>query len=150
VRIHSCLWYLVLAALVLALLPEQPGQSAAQQPPEQSSPLPVDDSSAAITYANFSRVTGTPEEMIIDFALNDQMSGPRREPIKIQQRIVLNFYTAKRLLGALQLAVQRHEDAFGPIETDVQKRLKNRLGGRPNKSAAHAPSGPTALAAVPD
>jgi hypothetical protein len=36
----------------------------------------------------------------------------------------MNFYTAKRLLAALQMSVQRHEDTFGELELDVQKRLK--------------------------
>jgi hypothetical protein len=46
------------------------------------------------------------------------------EPIQIAERIVLNYYTAKRLLGALHMSVQRHESAFGNLETDVQKRVR--------------------------
>ena len=34
--------------------------------------LQVDDSKAIATYANFCRVTGTPEELIVDFGLNPQ------------------------------------------------------------------------------
>ena len=34
-----------------------------------------------------------------------------------------NYYTAKRMLHALQLTVQRHEATFGVLETDVQKRV---------------------------
>ena len=45
-----------------------------------------------------------------------------------QQRIVTNYYTAKRMLHALNLTVQRHEQAFGVLETDVQKRVVG--GGR--------------------
>ena len=45
------------------------------------------------------------------------------EPIEIAQRIIVNFFTAKRLLMALHMAVQRHEAAFGVLETDVQKRV---------------------------
>jgi hypothetical protein len=39
---------------------------------------------------------------------------------------VLNFYTAKRLLQALHVSVQRHENVFGRIETDIQKRMQPR------------------------
>ena len=36
----------------------------------------------------------------------------------------MNYYTAKRLLHALSLSVQRHEAVFGVLETDIQKRVK--------------------------
>jgi hypothetical protein len=36
----------------------------------------------------------------------------------------MNFFTAKRLLAALQMSVQRHEAVFGVLETDIQKRLR--------------------------
>ena len=45
------------------------------------------------------------------------------ESLKINQRLVINYYTAKRLLAALSMSVQRHEAAFGVLETDVQKRV---------------------------
>ena len=85
--------------------------------------IKVDDSKAHACYANFCRVTGTPEELIIDFGLSPQLFGPQIEPIQITQRLVTNFYTAKRLLQALAMSVQRHEQAFGVLETDVQKRV---------------------------
>lgn len=94
------------------------GAAAADQPRVQ-----VDDSGAACSYANFCRVTGTPEELIIDFGLNSQPFGVPSEPVQITQRIVTNYFTAKRMLHALHLSVQRHEQAFGVLETDVQKRV---------------------------
>lgn len=95
-------------------------QQQATQPRQQ---VQVDDSTATAMYANFCRVTGTPEELILDFALNPQPFGVPTEPIKVNHRIVTNFYTAKRMLHALQLTLQRHESAFGVLETDVQKRV---------------------------
>ena len=91
----------------------------------------VDDSRLQAAYANFCRVTGTPEELIIDFGLNAQPFGPPTEPVVVNQRIVVNFFTAKRLLHALQLTLQRHEAAFGVLETDVQKRV---VGGMRTQS----------------
>jgi hypothetical protein len=35
---------------------------------------------------------------------------------------VMNFYTAKRLLTALGMTIQRHEGTFGAIELDVRRR----------------------------
>lgn len=97
----------------------QPAQQAQMQAPQ----VKVDDSKLVAMYANFCRVTGTPEELIIDFGLNPQPFGVPTDPIQVSQRIVTNFYTAKRLLAALQLTIQRHEAAFGVLETDVQKRV---------------------------
>jgi hypothetical protein len=101
--------------------PAQP-QAAAQQ-------IKVDDSKAHACYANFCRVTGTPEELIIDFALNPQPIGVPTEPIVINQRLVTNFYTAKRLLAALSVTIQRHEAAFGVLETNIQKRITPQARG---------------------
>ncbi len=84
----------------------------------------VNDTKCIASYSNFCRVTGTPEELIVDFGLNKNMSPEPGEAIEIAQRIIVNFYTAKRLLMALHMAVQRHETAFGSLETDVQKRVR--------------------------
>ena len=102
--------------------PAQPiAADAAQQQRQQ---IPIDDSKAMALYANFCRVTGTPEELIIDFGLNPQPFGVPSEPVAITQRIVTNYYTAKRMLYALHLTVQRHEQTFGALETDVQRRVQ--------------------------
>jgi hypothetical protein len=84
----------------------------------------VDTSALSTVYANFCRVTSTPEELVLDFGLNTQMTPVPTEPVKLTHRLVLNFYTAKRLLGALHLAVQAHENQYGILETDIQKRLR--------------------------
>ena len=101
----------------------QPAQQA-QAPPQ----VQLDDSSVASLYANFCRVTGTPEELIIDFGLNTQPVGVPENPIRVNQRIILNHFTAKRLLAALSMSVQRHEAAFGVLETDVRKRVQAPAG----------------------
>jgi hypothetical protein len=86
-------------------------------------PVPVDESHIAAAYANFCRVTGTPEELIVDFGLNKQVAGTSPDTIQLTQRIIVNFFTAKRLAAALAMAVARHEQAFGNLETDVQRRI---------------------------
>jgi hypothetical protein len=105
---------------------EKSETSSAAAPPANSSParadVRVDDSSAAVCYANFCRVTGTPEELILDFGLNAQPMGADSN-IAVTQRLILNYFTAKRLLQALAMSIQRHEQAFGALETDVQKRV---------------------------
>ena len=90
----------------------------------------VDSSHLMTAYANFCRVTGTPEELVLDFGLNTQMTPQPTESVQLTERLVVNFYTAKRLLQAFQLAVQQHESVYGVLEVDVQKRIRTtpRLG----------------------
>ena len=107
-------------------------QAAKQAAPEQArTHVEVNDKNAVCLYANFCRVTGTPEELILDFGLNAQPFGVPTEPVEVKQRIVTNYFTAKRMLQALHMSVQRHEQAFGVLETDVQKRVVGNRAGRP-------------------
>jgi len=106
-------------------LEQEAGQNpqAGAQAPQQVS-VQVRDEDAIALYANFCRVTGSPEELIVYFGLNPQPVGIPKDPIHVKQRIIMNFYTAKRLLAALSMSVQRHEQVFGVLETDIQKRLR--------------------------
>lgn len=99
-------------------------EAAAEQPqaPAQQQ-VKVNDSNVAASYANFCRVSSTPEELILDLGLNPQPLDPNNTEISVGQRIILNHYTAKRLLSALSMALQRHEQAFGVLETDIRKRV---------------------------
>jgi len=91
--------------------------------------LEVEDANAITAYANFCRVTGAFEELLIDFGLNPQAPGAENlKPVRIDQRIVVNYWTAKRLAAALQMSIARHENLFGVLETDIQKRVR-----RPNE-----------------
>ncbi|QDV67726.1 hypothetical protein Poly24_14300 [Rosistilla carotiformis] len=103
-----------------------PAAPAAQPAQAQSQPVQVQvtDDNAQACYANFCRVTGSPEELIIDFGLNPQPIGVPKDPINVNQRIIVNFFTAKRLLAALQMSVARHEAVFGVLETDINKRVR--------------------------
>jgi hypothetical protein len=103
---------------------EETQAPAPQQQPQQMMQVEVDDTHVTASYANFCRVTGSPEELIIDFGLNPQPVGMPKNPIAVTQRCIVNYYTAKRLLHALSLSVQRHEAVFGVLETDIQKRVK--------------------------
>jgi hypothetical protein len=112
------------------IVAEEPTQTATDAPQSPTAPAPigrngieVNDAKCVASYANFCRVTGTPEELIVDFGLNKQVGPDVADPIEISQRLIVNFFTAKRLMAALHMAVQRHEAAFGVLETDVQKRI---------------------------
>src|SRR5213594_3508149 len=77
------------------------------------------------TYANLCRVTSTPEEVIMDFAVNPNAFGKvLDEPLKLNHRIILNYHAAKRVALILGETIRRHETTYGPIELDPRKRLK--------------------------
>jgi hypothetical protein len=104
----------------------QPGGAAqAQQVPQ----FAMDTSDLSTIYTNFCHVTFLPEELILDFGLNTQMAPNPNQPVKLTHRVVMNFYTAKRLLNGLHFAVSRYENAFGVLELDFQKRA--RMPGAP-------------------
>jgi Protein of unknown function (DUF3467) len=106
---------------------------------EQTHEVVVDDSEAQPTYANFCRVMATPEEVILDFGLNLQPFATGPQTVRANHRIVMNEYTTKRLLAAIGMTIQRHEQTFGVIELDVQRRA-NQAHPQPQP-----PSGPSGM-----
>jgi Protein of unknown function (DUF3467) len=95
-----------------------------QRPPaQQATEVVVDDSGTQPTYSNFCRVTATPEEVILDFGLNPQPFAASGQIVKTNHRIVMSAYTTKRLLAAIGMTIQRHEQTFGAIELDVNRRV---------------------------
>jgi hypothetical protein len=99
-----------------------------ENPPAQQgqvqSEIILNDSDAHSAYSNFARVTATPEEVIVDFALNPNPFVQGKHEVKITNRLIMNFFTAKRLCRALVATLQRIEASFGPIELDVQRRVQ--------------------------
>lgn len=87
-----------------------------------ASPVGVDASKAHTQYANFCRLSATPEEVLLDFGLNQQPIETTPPTVTVQ-RVVVCWHTAKRLQHVLQETVSRFEATFGVLETDVQKRV---------------------------
>jgi len=114
-------------------------ENAGQQQGQQIQ-VTIDASSMTSSYTNWYRVTGTPEELIIDFGLNPQMGQIPTEPIKLTNRLVMNFYTAKRLMAHLQWAVSRHEQFFGVLEVDFQKRVRGAPPAPPPPAGLRPPT----------
>lgn len=99
-----------------------PSSLPADAPPENTIRIDVDDADVAALYANWCRVSITPEEVILDLAMNPNPLA-QVQKFKVSQRVILNFFWAKRLAALLTETVQRHEKAFGKVETDFRKRL---------------------------
>lgn len=79
---------------------------------------------AVSDYANFCRLSGLPEELLFDFGVNVQVADVQPQVVRVTQRVVTGWQTAKRLIHVLEMSLARHEAAFGALETDVQKRLQ--------------------------
>ena len=109
-------------------------QAKPQAAPAQAPAFSVDTSQISTVYANFCHVTSLPEELILDFGLNTQMTPAGNQPIRLSHRLVLNYFTAKRLLQGLHMAVSRFEQNFGNLEMDVQKRVRPVQSGPGGKS----------------
>ena len=92
--------------------------------------IELDDTGVAGLYANLCRVSSTPEEVILDLALNPNPVGAPIQRVQVSQRVILNHFTAKRLAALLTATVQRHEQVFGRLETDIRKRVQADQLGR--------------------
>jgi hypothetical protein len=105
-------------------MPDETQAHGEQRPETTTQQIAVDRSSLIPFYANWFQATVTPEELIVDFALNPEHTQQPTQPIKLTHRMVLSLFTAKRLLAGLQYTISRHEHLFGMLETDPQKRLR--------------------------
>jgi len=81
-------------------------------------------------YANFGRVTGTAEELIIDIGLNPEPFSEPPVECKISHRPIMDFYAAKQLAAEISRVVQEHERSEGTIEVDPKLRMKAGKPGR--------------------
>ncbi len=95
-------------------------------PQSQQVQVQIKDDKATTVYSNVCRVGGTPEEIFVDFAINLQhQETPGVAVMEVNTRVLMNFYSAKRLALALSQAVQRYEQVYGPLELDPRRRLRN-------------------------
>ncbi|MCK4601548.1 MAG: DUF3467 domain-containing protein, partial [Phycisphaerae bacterium] len=67
--------------------------------------------------------------VMLDFGLNllNPAAGQKNQGeivFRVNDRIVLNYYSAKRLAITLSQLIRQHEEQFGDLELDVAKRRK--------------------------
>jgi hypothetical protein len=118
--------------------PERIEDQALQQTGQQQIRMRIDERELKTCYANAFRTNGTAEEVILDFGLNlvvpaaappaqPGQPAPAAQPeilFRVDQRVILNYYSAKRLAITLSQLIRRHEEQFGELELDVAKRQK--------------------------
>ena len=106
-------------------------QQARDQTGQQRIRIRVDEKNLRVGYANCVRPIGTAEEVILDFGLNLLVPSSRQKAereilFQANERIILNYYAAKRLAVTLGQLVKHYESQYGQIEMNSAKRRKGR------------------------
>lgn len=81
----------------------------------------VNDDNMTTTYANAFRQHANQHEVIVDLGVNVATKDPNGQvqmQFNIDNRLVMNYVTAKRMAGMLVQIVQAHEKQFGEIKTN--------------------------------
>ena len=112
--------------------PEAPQDTPADAPQgqeQQTIRVRMDQRDVKTSYANAFNTHGLINEVILDFGLNMPVPPqPDQQPeimLQITDRIILNYYSVKRLALTLGQLVRRHEERFGELELDDSKRVKS-------------------------
>lgn len=79
--------------------------------------IKVDENTATGTFSNFTNISHSPEEVILDFLFVQPAPPPGFG--KLVSRIILTPGHAKRLLHALGENIREHESRFGEINIAV-------------------------------
>lgn len=91
------------------------------QPLRVPPPIPVIEMppDLRLAYSNTVRISHTPSEMVLDFALKL----PGDEAITVTARVLMSPLSAKLFQAALADNVGKYESAFGPIKMPGQDAL---------------------------
>lgn len=89
----------------------------------------VDESKAQTVYVSGFRPTSTAEEVMLDVGLNlVRPTGNKEHPydlvFQVSNRLVMSYYSAKRLAITLNQVVRGFEQQFGAIELNAAKRRR--------------------------
>ncbi len=112
---------------------KNPEDQAREQTGQQQVRLRMDERNMTTTYANAFRTNGTAEEVMLDFGVNmvNPASQGQETPeivFQVNDRVIMNYYSAKRLAITLSQLIRRHEEQFGELEMDMSKRQAAKKG----------------------
>lgn len=95
--------------------PERPSGAA----PEGLS-IRWDDANMRSLYSNVCNVTGTREEIVLLFGVNQAWhSGMKELTVQLQDRIILNPHAAKRLNLLLTRVLREYETRYGVMQIEA-------------------------------
>ena len=111
-------------------------EQAREQTGQRQIRIRINEQNMTSSYANAFRTNGTAEEVMLDFGFNiinpmavqqqQQQEQPQQgQPeiiFQVNDRVIMNYYSAKRLAITLSQLIRRHEEQFGELELDVTKR----------------------------
>lgn len=100
---------------------------AAAQTGQKKVRIRIDESNINTSYVSGFRPTMGPEELMLDFGLNHvRPTGNKEQPVEIvfqaSNRLIMSYFSAKRLAVALSRVVRRYEQEFGEIELNAANR----------------------------
>ncbi len=98
---------------------EEITQPAADGQQQQNIQVFVDEREMKTTYSNLPRIHQTAEEVFVDFGLQVAQPNQQGQPqimLKVLDRVVMSYPTAKRLANALGQLIKRYEQQFGEIQ----------------------------------
>jgi len=104
---------------------------AAAQMGQKKVRIRIDESELKTNYVSGFRPTMGPEELMLDFGLNHiRQTGEKEQPVEIvfqaNSRVIMSYFSAKRLAVALGRVVRRYEQEFGEIELNAANRRINK------------------------
>jgi hypothetical protein len=109
-----------------------PQGQAAQQTGRREVGLRIDESKLTTSYTNAFRSNVTAEEVVLDFGMNLTQPVPQQGngeqgrvaniTFQINNRLVMNYYTAKRLAMLLSNVVRQYEQQFGELKLNAADR----------------------------
>jgi hypothetical protein len=115
------------------------GANSAQEATQTQQPrmrVRLDESKLDDTYINTFRTSTSLEEVMLDVGTNGSRiaMGPEGKPqqevlMRFDHRLVMNYFTAKRLAIGLGRLVREYEARMGELELDARKRLADAQDG---------------------
>lgn len=92
--------------------------SAPEGPPTPGTGNPairLDSSELKSTYCNVCNATSTREEVVLNFGLNESWEqNPAEFMVRLQHRIILSPFAARRLNTILTELLEQHDKRYGP------------------------------------
>ncbi len=81
-----------------------------------------DDSNMRNVYANVVNATGTREEIVLLFGMNQAWHSEQKElTVQLSDRIVLSPFAAKRMAILLNNVIRNYEQRFGALNIEVPR-----------------------------
>ena len=106
-------------------------EQAQQQQGQKGLRLRIDQRDMETTYANSFRPIASTEELVLDFGVNQAFPVQQKEGeqapaaevvFNVSSRIIMNYYTAKRLALSLNQVVSLFEGQFGELKLNADER----------------------------